>query len=88
MKTKAWQHGFSLLQRFGLSFDLQLYSAQMSGAATLALVHPETLIILDHSFTCPCSSVIVRDSFHLFLSSFEGEQSAVDHELPVRAKQR
>jgi predicted TIM-barrel fold metal-dependent hydrolase len=49
IRTKAWRHGFSLLQRFGLSFDLQLYPAQMSDAAALALAYPDTLIILDHA---------------------------------------
>jgi predicted TIM-barrel fold metal-dependent hydrolase len=49
IKTKAWRHGFSLLQRFGLSFDLQLYPAQMSDAAALARAYPDILIILDHA---------------------------------------
>jgi predicted TIM-barrel fold metal-dependent hydrolase len=49
IRTKAWRHGFSLLQRFGLSFDLQLYPAQMSDAAALALAYPDVLIILDHA---------------------------------------
>ena len=49
IKTKAWRHGFSLLQRFGLSFDLQLYPAQMADAAALARAYPDVLIILDHA---------------------------------------
>ena len=49
IKTKAWRHGFSLLQRFGFSFDLQLDPAQMSDAAALARDYPEILIILDHA---------------------------------------
>jgi predicted TIM-barrel fold metal-dependent hydrolase len=49
IKTKAWRHGFSLLQRFALSFDLQLYPAQMSDAAALARAYPDTQIILDHA---------------------------------------
>jgi predicted TIM-barrel fold metal-dependent hydrolase len=47
--TKAWRHGFSLLRRFGLSFDLQLYPAQMTDAAELAHANPDTLIILNHA---------------------------------------
>ena len=49
IRTKAWRHGFSLLQRFGLSFDLQLYPAQMADAAALARAYPDILIILDHA---------------------------------------
>jgi predicted TIM-barrel fold metal-dependent hydrolase len=49
VKTKAWRYGFSLLQRYGLSFDLQLYPAQMADAAALARAYPEVLIILDHA---------------------------------------
>jgi predicted TIM-barrel fold metal-dependent hydrolase len=49
VKTKAWRHGFSLLKRFGLSFDLQLYPAQMVDAAALAHDYPDILIILDHA---------------------------------------
>jgi len=47
--TKPWRHGFSLLQRFGLSFDLQLYPPQMADAAALARAYPDVLIILDHA---------------------------------------
>jgi predicted TIM-barrel fold metal-dependent hydrolase len=49
VKTSAWQRGFALLHRFNLSFDLQLYPAQMADAAALAHAHPETLIILNHA---------------------------------------
>jgi predicted TIM-barrel fold metal-dependent hydrolase len=49
IRTKAWRHGFSLLQQFGLSFDLQLYPAQMPDAAALARAYPDILIILDHA---------------------------------------
>jgi predicted TIM-barrel fold metal-dependent hydrolase len=47
--TKAWRHGFGLLRRFGLSFDLQLYPAQMADAAALAHDYPDILIILNHT---------------------------------------
>ena len=49
VSTDAWRRGFSLLRRFGLSFDLQLYPAQMAGAAVLAHANPDVLIILNHA---------------------------------------
>jgi predicted TIM-barrel fold metal-dependent hydrolase len=49
IRTDAWRHGFSLLKRFGLSFDLQLYPAQMTDAAALARAYPEVLMILNHT---------------------------------------
>ena len=49
IRTAAWRRGFGLLQRFGFSFDLQLYPAQMADAAELARAHPDLLIILDHA---------------------------------------
>ncbi len=49
ISTKAWRRGFSLLRRFGFSFDLQLYPSQMSDAAELAHSYPDILIILNHS---------------------------------------
>ena len=45
----AWRAGFSLLKKYDLSFDLQLYPSQMADAADLAHRHPETLIILNHT---------------------------------------
>jgi predicted TIM-barrel fold metal-dependent hydrolase len=49
IRTEAWRRGFGLLRRFGLSFDLQLYPAQMVGAAALAHAYPDVLIILNHA---------------------------------------
>jgi predicted TIM-barrel fold metal-dependent hydrolase len=49
IRTKAWRHGFGLLRRFGLSFDLQLYPAQMADAAALAHAYPDVPIILNHA---------------------------------------
>jgi predicted TIM-barrel fold metal-dependent hydrolase len=49
IRTRAWRRGFGLLRRFSLSFDLQLYPAQMADAAELAHAYPDTLIILDHA---------------------------------------
>jgi predicted TIM-barrel fold metal-dependent hydrolase len=48
-RTAAWRRGFGLLQRFGLSFDLQLYPAQMHDAAALARAYPDVPIILNHA---------------------------------------
>jgi predicted TIM-barrel fold metal-dependent hydrolase len=49
IRTAAWRRGFGLLQRFGFSFDLQLYPAQMHDAAALARAYPDVLIILNHA---------------------------------------
>ena len=49
IRTEEWRYGFSLLRRFGFSFDLQLYPAQMADAAALANAYPEILIILNHA---------------------------------------
>lgn len=46
---QAWQAGFALLKRYGLSFDLQLYPCQMQDAVHLARRHPETVIIINHT---------------------------------------
>ncbi|WP_106478012.1 amidohydrolase family protein [Phytohalomonas tamaricis] len=49
MREAAWQSGFNELGKRGLSFDLQLYPAQMADAARLADAHPHTLFILNHA---------------------------------------
>jgi predicted TIM-barrel fold metal-dependent hydrolase len=49
IRTAAWRRGFGLLRRFGLSFDLQLYPAQMHDAAALAHEYPDVPIILNHA---------------------------------------
>jgi predicted TIM-barrel fold metal-dependent hydrolase len=49
IKTEVWRRGFGLLRRFNLSFDLQLYPAQMADAAALAHAYPDVLIILNHA---------------------------------------
>ena len=49
MREPEWQAGFELLSRFGLSFDLHIYPAQMAEAADLASKHPETRMILNHT---------------------------------------
>lgn len=49
MHEPAWREGFALLHRHGLSFDLQIYPAQMADAAKLALEHPHTTLIVNHT---------------------------------------
>ena len=49
MCDPAWQRGFALLDRFDLSFDLQIYPSQMPAAAALANKHPHTVLILNHT---------------------------------------
>lgn len=44
-----WRAGFGLLARHGLSFDLQLYPAQMETAAALADAHPDIPLIVNHA---------------------------------------
>ncbi|MCU1541186.1 MAG: hypothetical protein JWM01_2133 [Arthrobacter sp.] len=45
----GWLKGFSHLSALGLSFDLQVFPAQLDQAAQLAANHPDTTIILDHA---------------------------------------
>jgi predicted TIM-barrel fold metal-dependent hydrolase len=45
----GWLRGFSHLAALGLSFDLQVFPAQLDQAARLAANHPDTTIILDHA---------------------------------------
>lgn len=49
LRDEDWKRGFALLDRLGLSFDLQIYPGQMADAARLAADHPGTLIILNHT---------------------------------------
>lgn len=44
-----WRAGFGLLDKYGLSFDLQLYPLQMADGAALARAFPQTPIILNHA---------------------------------------
>jgi len=45
----TWRAGFALLERHGLSFDLQVFPHQMGDAADLAASFPGTQIVLDHA---------------------------------------
>jgi predicted TIM-barrel fold metal-dependent hydrolase len=45
----AWLAGFAALRQFGLSFDLQVFPAQLRQAAALAAEHGDIPIVLDHA---------------------------------------
>jgi predicted TIM-barrel fold metal-dependent hydrolase len=45
----AWLASFRLLRKYKLSFDLQLFPAQMGDAVELARRNPETLIVVNHT---------------------------------------
>lgn len=47
-RESSWRRGFSLLQKYNLSFDLQIYYSQMAECLELAKAFPKTQIILDH----------------------------------------
>jgi predicted TIM-barrel fold metal-dependent hydrolase len=49
LNEPAWRQNFRLLRRFNLSFDLQLYPAQMADGAALARENPDVQIILNHA---------------------------------------
>ncbi len=49
MDEPGWLAGFALLERYGLSFDLQLYPHQMPRAAEVARHFPGTPIVLNHA---------------------------------------
>jgi len=49
MREPQWRENFSLLRRYGLSFDMQLYPSQMEEAAELANAHPDTQFIVNHA---------------------------------------
>ncbi len=43
-----WQKGFALLEKYNLSFDMQIYPTQMASALQLAKHYPYINIIIDH----------------------------------------
>lgn len=49
MRDATWRRHFGLLERYGLSFDLQLYPSQMEEAAVLARAHPNVQLIVNHA---------------------------------------
>lgn len=48
MREPQWRKHFALLERFGMSFDLQLYPSQMEEAAHLAREHADTQFVINH----------------------------------------
>jgi predicted TIM-barrel fold metal-dependent hydrolase len=49
MREPEWRQGFKLLRKYGLSFDLQIYPAQMPEAAAVARENPDTALVLNHA---------------------------------------
>jgi predicted TIM-barrel fold metal-dependent hydrolase len=49
MNDPGWRRGFSLLEKFGLIFELQIFSHQMSDGAALAAAFPGIKIVLEHA---------------------------------------
>lgn len=49
LTSPAWRKGFAALERFQLSFDLQLYPHQMHDATQLAMQFPGVQIVLNHT---------------------------------------
>ena len=49
MSDARWRRGYALLERFGLSFDLQCPWWHLEEAAELARAHPGVALILDHT---------------------------------------
>jgi len=48
-RDEAWAHGFALLGKHGLSFDLQAYPGQFAGLVPLLERHPEIPVIINHA---------------------------------------
>lgn len=49
LTSSAWRRGYAMLERFGLSFDLQLYPQQMPEATDLAMTFPGVQVVLNHT---------------------------------------
>lgn len=49
MQDPQWLAGFTLLEKYHLSFDLQIYPHQMADAAALAARHPGIQLLLNHT---------------------------------------
>jgi len=47
-RDDRWARGFGLLARYGLSFDLQCYPAQLVHFAVIARRHPEVPVMINH----------------------------------------
>jgi predicted TIM-barrel fold metal-dependent hydrolase len=46
---EAWQRGYALLGKYGLSFDLQAYPGQFPALAKLIERHPEIPVMINHA---------------------------------------
>jgi predicted TIM-barrel fold metal-dependent hydrolase len=53
LKNPIWLKNFGLLKRFGLSFDMQLYSHQIAEALGVIDANPDVSVILNHA-GMPC----------------------------------
>jgi predicted TIM-barrel fold metal-dependent hydrolase len=49
MNDPDWRRNFSLLEKFGLIFELQIFAQQMSDGAALASAFPGIKIVLEHA---------------------------------------
>ena len=49
LNDETWRRNYGLLEKFGLSFDLQIYHQQMADAASLARQYPDIQVILNHT---------------------------------------
>lgn len=49
MDDPTWRSNFARLAPLGLSFDLQVFPAQLIQAAGLVSAHPDTVVVLDHA---------------------------------------
>ncbi|WP_321909458.1 amidohydrolase family protein [Paraburkholderia sp. J11-2] len=49
MREATWRENFALLEKHGLSFDLQIYPSQMEEAAALAQAHPGIQLVVNHA---------------------------------------
>jgi predicted TIM-barrel fold metal-dependent hydrolase len=49
LSDPAWRRGFALLERFNLSFDFQIFPAQMEAAAAAAAAHPGIQTVICHT---------------------------------------
>lgn len=49
LQNSVWRRNFPLLEKFGLSFDLQVYYQQMDEAREFVVEHPHTQFVLAHA---------------------------------------
>ena len=56
MTDTAWQRGYGLLAKYGMSFDLQIFPHQLGDAAALAAKFPDVPLVIEH-----CAFPIERD---------------------------